>query len=420
MSVAGGGTPFRNVRAIRSRARSNSVRTSTRTDRGSSPSEMSRATRWATLCTMAIAGCASERRVATSPSSFGFGWPFASMTASPITSTARRASFDAPLVRSSAIPEIASSTGAGSMLHPLVIRREAGDAHADATLEEIPRVAFRGAATHVVQLAEDAVFADRSELVLDDSGPGRVRRHHRRDRGRRLRVRAIMAEEEAARLEGEQLPERLEVLLQVERGRRCDRHEDLVAGEVEARGIARVHAAVELVEDRQLVRRVSRRVEEDERMLPEVESIAVLDGDQTVGGDRLHGPEDLRLGRPERRPRAGDESGRIDEMLVAPLVDVDSRGAHGVEQEAGSPGMIQVNVRHHDRVNLLRPQSERVDRLEDPFRVPRRPRLDDRLSLVVDQVHGPEGALAEHLNVGQVGLRVERERLKGHRCRWML
>src|SRR2546428_1146045 len=145
-----------------------------RTDFGSSPSEMSRGTKWATFCTMAIAGCASERRVATSPSSFGFGWPFASMTASPITSTARRASFDAPLVRSSAIPEIASSTGAGSMLHPLVIRREAGDAHADATLEEIPRVAFRGAAAHVVQLAEDPVLADCCQPVPDDSGPGRI------------------------------------------------------------------------------------------------------------------------------------------------------------------------------------------------------------------------------------------------------
>src|SRR5256712_2687116 len=340
MIVAWGGTTFRNVRAIRSRAWSNSVRTSMRTDFGSSPSEMSRATKWATLCTMAIAGCASERRVATSPSSFGFGWPFASITANPITSTARRASFDAPLVRSSAMERIASSTGAGSMLHPLVIRREAGDAHADATLEEIPRVAFRGAAAHVVQLAEDAVLADGRELVLDDSGPGRVRRHHRPDRGRGLRVRPIVAEEEAAWLEGQHPSERLPVLLQVERGRRRDRHEDLVAGKVEARGIARVHTAVEFVEDRQLMRRMPRRVEEDERMLPEVESIAVFDGDQPVDGNRLHRPEHLRLGRPERLSRTRDESRGVDEMLVAPIVDVDLRGSHGVDQEPGSSGMI--------------------------------------------------------------------------------
>src|SRR2546428_1699369 len=419
MIVAWGGTTFRNVRAIRSRARSNSVRTSTRTDRGSSPSEMSRATRWATLCTMAIAGCASERRLATSPSDFGSGWPFASMTASPIASRARRASFDAPLVRSSAMERIVSSTGAASMLHPFVIRREAGDAHADATLEEIPRVAFRGAAAHVVQLAEDPVLADCCQPVPDDSGPGRICRHHRLDCGRGLRVGPIVAEEEAARLEGEQSPERLEVLLQVERGGRRDRHEDLVAGKVEARGVACVHTAVEFVEDRQLVRRMPRRIEEDEGMLPELESITVFDGDQPVDGNRLHRPEHLRFGRPERLSRTRDESRGVDEMLVAPLVDVDLRGSHGVDQEPGSSGMIEVNVGHHDGIDLLGPETERVHRLEDSFRVPRGARLDDRLSLVVDQVDGPEGRLAEHADVGQVGLRVERKRLKGHRCRWI-
>src|SRR5438445_2780341 len=96
---------------------------------------------------------------------------------------------------------IASSTGAGNMLHPLVIRREAGDAHADPTLEEIPRGAFRGAAAHVVQLAEDAVLAHRSELVPDDSGPGRVGRHHRLDCGGRRIAGPLLAGEAAARLE---------------------------------------------------------------------------------------------------------------------------------------------------------------------------------------------------------------------------
>src|SRR5437879_12512526 len=124
--------------------------------------------------------------------------PMASANVSP----PRRASFDAPLVRSSAIPRIASSTVACSMLHPLVIRREAGDAYADPTFEEIPRVTFCGPTTHVVQLAEDAVLADRSELVPDDSGPRRVRRHHRLDRGCRRRVGAVMAEGGAAWVEG--------------------------------------------------------------------------------------------------------------------------------------------------------------------------------------------------------------------------
>src|SRR5207249_10588721 len=145
------------------------------------PSETGRATRWAALWTMAIAGCASEICRATSASSFGSGRPFASTMARPIVSSARRESFEAPLVRSSAIPRIASSTGAGSMLHPLVVPRQAGDAHAEPPLEEIPRVSLCRAATHVVQLAHDALFADRSELLSDHASPSRIRDHHRLD-----------------------------------------------------------------------------------------------------------------------------------------------------------------------------------------------------------------------------------------------
>src|SRR5206468_8571941 len=180
-----------------------SVRISKRIAFGSSPSETSRATRCATLWTMAIAGCASEIRRATSASSFGSGRPFASTMARPIVSSARRASFEAPLVRSSAIPRIASSTGAGSMLHPLVVPRQAGDAHADPPLEEIPRVAFRGAATHVVQLAQDPFLADRRELVPDHASPCRVRGHHGLDGRLRLRVWAIVAEDKGSWLQRE-------------------------------------------------------------------------------------------------------------------------------------------------------------------------------------------------------------------------
>src|SRR2546425_8183571 len=256
--VAWGGTTLRKVRAIRSRARSNSVRISRRTAFGSCPSETSRAMRCATLWTMAIAGCASETRRATSASSFGSGRPLASTMASPIVSTARRASFEAPLVRSSAIPRIASSTGAGSMLHPLVVRGEAGDAHADPPLEEIPRVSLRRAAAHVVQLAHDAVFADRGELVLDHASPCRIRGHHRLDCGLRFRVRAIVTEEKGSRLQRQESSERLEVLLQVEGRRGSNRHEDFVAGEVQARSVPGVHASVVLVEDRELMGRVAR------------------------------------------------------------------------------------------------------------------------------------------------------------------
>src|SRR5207247_6410073 len=109
---------------------------------------------------------------------------------------------------------------------------------------------------------------------------------------------------------------------QIERRSRRDRQEDLVSREVEARGIARVETSVALVEDRQFVRRMSGRVEEDEGVLPEIESITVFDRDQPVCWNRFHRPEDLRFFRPECLPRARHESGRIHEMFVTELMDV--------------------------------------------------------------------------------------------------
>ena len=93
-------------------------------------------------------------------------------------------------------------------------------------------------------------------------------------------------------------------------------------------------------------------------------------------------------------------------MLVTALVDVDFGFGHGFEEESGSPGVIQVNVGHDDGPDVVWPQAERTDRFEDSLRVPRGPRLDDYLLLVVDQVDRPKGPLAEHADVGEVGLRI--------------
>src|SRR6266568_9617123 len=134
---------------------------------------MSCDTSCATLWTIDIAGWASEIRRAASARSFGSGRPFASIIASPITSSASRASFDAPLVRSSAIPWIASSTDRGSMFHPLVVRHEACDARPDPPFEELPRVPLRRATAHVVKLLQYAVRDFRAEQFLRHPRPRR-------------------------------------------------------------------------------------------------------------------------------------------------------------------------------------------------------------------------------------------------------
>src|SRR3989442_12846098 len=155
-------------------------------------------------------------------------------------------------------------------------------------------------------------------------------------------------------------------------------------------------------------------------MLPEVESIAVFHWDKPVPGDRFHRAEDFGFLRPERLPRTRDESRRIDEMLVAALVDVDFGSRHGFEQEPSSARVIEVDVRDDEGIDVARPKSEPPDRFKDPFRVPRCPCLDNGLVDVVDEVDRPEGLLAEHVDVGKVCLCIERERLKCHWRRWML
>src|SRR2546425_5111229 len=196
-----------------------------------------------------MAGCASEMRCAASFKTSGLRQPGVSIVTRAIVSRATRASRDALLVRSVAIPSIASSTAGPSMLHPPVICRDAPDAHPDPPFQEIPRETLRGAATHLVQLPEDDVFTHGGEPLLHDPGPGGIQGHHRLDSGPRFPVRAVMAEQQSARLEVEQKAERLEVLFQVERRCGRDRHNDLVTRKITAGGVACADAPGTFIQD---------------------------------------------------------------------------------------------------------------------------------------------------------------------------
>src|SRR5437762_5784747 len=121
---------------------------------------------WTTLWTMAIAGCASEIRRATSASAAGSFPPGPSSVARAIVSRATRARRDALLVWSAAIPSIASSTTGPGTLQPRMVRGHARDVHPNPILQEFPWVSFRRPTGEVVQLAEEAVLSrdgERSE-----------------------------------------------------------------------------------------------------------------------------------------------------------------------------------------------------------------------------------------------------------------
>src|SRR5207247_10440774 len=105
----------------------------------------------------------------------------------------------------------------------------------------------------------------------------------------------VMAEQQGPRLQGKEMAERLEVLLQVERRSGRDRHEDLVAGKVEAGGVARVDASIPFIQDRELVRRMTGGVEGHQGMRAQVESVLILHRDEPVLGNRAHCADQVAL-----------------------------------------------------------------------------------------------------------------------------
>src|SRR5438094_2237900 len=296
---------------------------------------------WTTLWTIAIAGCASEILRATSTSAAGSFPPGPSSVARGIVSRATRARRDALLVWSAAIPSIASSTTGPGTLQPRMVRGHARDVHPTPILQEFPRISFRRPTGEVVQFAEEAVLSRDRELLLHEAGPRRIRRHHRSDCLRRIAVRSVVAEEQGLGLERQEPAEGLEVLLQIERGCRGDRHEDFVSGKIEPGGIPGVEASVVLVEDRELMGGVAGGVEEQQRMRPELESVLILDGHESVRRDRPHRAERLRLAGTEGLPRARDELRRLHEMLESPFVDVHLGPRHVVEEEARAARMVE-------------------------------------------------------------------------------
>src|SRR5438046_10322330 len=114
------------------------------------------------------------------------------------------------------------------------------------------------------------------------------------------------------------MTERLEVLLQVERRSGRDRHEDFVAGKVEAGGIARVDASIPFIQDRELVRRMTGGVVEHQGMRPQVESILKLYRAEAVRRTRAHRAEQVRLVVIQGLVRTSDALRRVHGVLYAP------------------------------------------------------------------------------------------------------
>src|SRR5437899_11549422 len=128
------------------------------------------------------------------------------MIASSIVSRAIRASFEAPLLRSSAMAWIACSTGSGSMFHPRVVRREARDADADSPFEEVPRIPLRRPDRRLVELSEGAIPTVLDKVAADNPGTFRLRDDHSFNRGPGMHLGRVVTDQKDSQITRKQPP----------------------------------------------------------------------------------------------------------------------------------------------------------------------------------------------------------------------
>jgi hypothetical protein len=151
---------------------------------------------------------------------------------------------------------------------------------------------------------------------------------------------------------------------------------------------------------RDVVRRVARRVDDRER--------AVAEGDPLAGGDAADAVRRARNHRaverahsvlPVRARGARHQPVRIDEMPCTDLVHPDRRAGVPLEERTDAAGVIHVDVGDDDVRQLVRLDAEPIQRNDDAVVVGARSRLDQRRLGRLDEIDRVQLALARHHRV---------------------
>src|SRR3970040_756886 len=132
------------------------------------------------------------------------------------------------------------------------------DAVPDPPAEEFVRVPLRARKGEADQLLDAPISAEPLQGPVYEVIPCGVLHELAAQCLLRPLVWAVVAEQEGSRSQLDQAAEHSEVLVEIEARGGRDRDQDLVPREVEARRVARVHASVLLVENRELVGGVAR------------------------------------------------------------------------------------------------------------------------------------------------------------------
>ncbi len=150
--------------------------------------------------------------------------------------------------------------------------------------------------------------------------------------------------------------------------------------------------------------RVSRRVVDREGAVAEVDGVAVGQRADPVGRDGHRLGVELPL-LADGALRALDEPRGVDQVGRAVLVDGHGGVRAGLGQEAGAPRVVEVDVRRHDVRELLGPDVEPGERVEDELVLGPDAGVDDRRPLGVEEVDRGVLGGVEHAGVDVVAVR---------------
>src|SRR3990170_7755876 len=273
----------------------------------------------------------------------------------------RSARWVAPLWWSPATAAIFSSTDSGSMFQPLVVDREAVDAIPDPPPQEVVRILLRPRATLPEELVHDPVLPQVLKGATHVIVPRGILDELAAQHVLRPFMRAVVAEQERARLQVDEAPEHGQVLIEVKARRGHDGDQDLVSGEKQTGRVARVDASVPFVEDRKLVRGVSRGVEEPQDAPAHIEGVSIANRPQSFLGNRDHRSE-LGGHCSQGLRRACYELRGVDEMTVTPFVYVHGRVWHLSKEKTRPACVIEMDMRDDHMVDVPRSEPELLHR----------------------------------------------------------
>ena len=145
----------------------------------------------------------------------------------------------------------------------------------------------------------------------------------------------------------------------------------------------------------------------------EVDGVAVGEGAHArrVGGEQA--PEQLVEHRSEHPGSACQQAARVDEVAGAGRVHDHLRPGECRGQVADAAGVVEVDVRDHDRGEVVRPDAQGLERADHLVGRRGRARLDERRTLASDQVAGGDPVVPAHPGVDEPDVVPEVDRFRG-------